>query len=129
MAYVLDTCALIWWTLDPGQLSKKAEQACLKMAKEEGFISSISLWELGIKIKNKKIDIGMEIETYVSKLEQISYLTILPVDTTLWLKNLSLDWKHKDPADRTIVATALQRKAKLITKDETIRDFYSNSIW
>ena len=129
MSYVLDTCALIWWTLDPDQLSKKAEEACRKMMKGEAFVSSISLWELGIKIKNKKIDIGMGIESYVTKLEQISYLTILPVDTTLWLKNISLDWKHKDPADRTIVATALQKKAQLITKDETIREFYSKSVW
>lgn len=129
MAYVLDTCALIWWTLDPEQLSKKAKEACNKMAKAEAFVSSISLWELGIKIKNKKIDIGMGIDSYVTKLEQISYLTILPVDTTLWLKNISLDWKHKDPADRTIVATALQKKAPLITKDEIIREFYSKSIW
>ena len=71
----------------------------------------------------------MGVETYVTKLEQISYLTIVPVDTTLWLKNISLDWKHKDPADRTIVATAIHKKASLITKDETIREFYSKSIW
>lgn len=129
MAYVLDTCALIWWTLDPDKLSKKASQACLKMTKDEVYISSISLWELGVKIKNKKLDLGMGLETFLSKLEQLSYLTILPVDTTLWLKNLDLDWKHRDPADRTIVATALQRKAHLITKDEVIRKFYSKCIW
>ena len=129
MAYILDTCALIWWTLDSDQLSKKAQQACLRMAKSEAYISSISLWEIGVKIKNKKLDIGMDIESYVSKLEQLSYLTILPVDTTIWLKNLSLNWKHKDPADRTIVATAIYRKAHLITKDQNIRDFYPKSLW
>lgn len=129
MAYILDTCALIWWTLDSDQLSKKAQQACLKMTKNEGYVSAISLWEIGIKIKNKKLDIGMDIETYVSKLEQLSYLKILPVDTTVWLKNLSLNWKHKDPADRTIVATAFHKKAHLITKDEIIRDFYPKSLW
>ncbi len=129
MAYILDTCALIWWTLDPEQLSKKAEQACSKMLKSEAYISSISLWEIGIKIKNKKLNIGMDIESYVSKLEQLSYLTILPVDTTIWLKNLSLDWKHKDPVDRTIVATAAYKKLHLITKDQSIRDFYPKCVW
>ena len=129
MAYILDTCALIWWTLDSDQLSKKAQQACSKMVKSDVYISSISLWEIGVKIKNKKLDIGMDIESYVSKLEQLAYLTILPVDTTIWLKNLSLNWKHKDPADRTIVATAIYKKAHLITKDQTIRDFYPKSLW
>src|SRR5690349_2607201 len=129
MAYLLDTCALIWWTLDSDQLSKKAKLACGKMTKNEAYISSISLWEIGVKIKNKKLDIGMDIESYVSKLEQLSYLTILPVDTNIWLKNLSLNWKHRDPADRTIVATAIYKKAHLITKDETIRAFYPKSLW
>ncbi len=101
----------------------------LEDGKNQGFISSISLWELGIKIKNKKLDIGMDIDSYLNKLEQLSYLTILPVDTTIWLKNLKLDWDHRDPADRTIVASASYKKAHLITKDQTIRQFYKKSIW
>lgn len=129
MAYLLDTCALIWWTLDPDQLSKNARLACSKMEKSEGFVSSISLWEIGIKLKNKKLDIGMSIETYVSKLEQLSFLTILSVDTNIWLKNLALDWSHCDPVDRTIAATAIYKKLSIITKDSIIREFYGKCIW
>lgn len=28
MTVVLDTCALIWWSLDPEQLSQRAKEAC-----------------------------------------------------------------------------------------------------
>jgi len=34
-AFVLDTCALIWWSLDPQKLSLAAKQVCDEMAIEE----------------------------------------------------------------------------------------------
>ena len=58
MAYLLDTCALIWWTLGSDQLSKKAKLACGKMTKNEAYISSISLWEIGLKLKTKSLILG-----------------------------------------------------------------------
>ena len=53
----------------------------------------------------------------------------MPVDDAIWLKNLDLDWEHQDPADRTIVATALLHDADLVTKDSDIRRFYDRAIW
>jgi PIN domain nuclease of toxin-antitoxin system len=34
-----------------------------------------------------------------------------------------LEWAHRDPADRLIVAAALEHRAALVTRDRTIRDF------
>jgi PIN domain nuclease of toxin-antitoxin system len=42
---LLDTCALIWWTLDPKELSKPAARACDEIHETGGIISSISIWE------------------------------------------------------------------------------------
>jgi PIN domain nuclease of toxin-antitoxin system len=127
--YLLDTCGLIWWTLDPEKLSLKALKACEKIESSTGYICSISLWEIGIKIKNRKLDIGMTIESYVKALHKLGYLKVLPVDERCWLKNLSLDWKHRDPADRTIVATAVLNNFSIISSDLKIRRFYNKVIW
>ncbi len=126
---MLDTCALIWWTLDPQQLSVKATEACRKMEQNEGIISSITLWEIGIKLKNRKLDIGMSIEQYVNLIHKLGYLKIVPVDEHIWLKNLSFEWEHRDPADRTIVATAMLNKCSLVTSDGIIRAFYGKTLW
>lgn len=126
---LLDTCALIWWTLDPEQLSDKALKTCQQMERNEGIISSISLWEIGIKIKNKKLDIGMSIEKYTELLHKLGYLKIIAVDEKIWVQNLSLCWKHSDPVDRTIVATAKLYKASIVTTDEHIKQFYEKCIW
>lgn len=126
---LLDTCALIWWTLDPKKLSNKAKEACQRMERSEGIISSISIWEIGVKIKNNKLDIGMTIEKYTELLYMLGYLKIIPVDEQIWMRNLSLNWKHADPADRTIVATAMIHQASIVTADENIKHFFDKHIW
>ncbi|MGM3307439.1 hypothetical protein ACSQ6I_15960 [Anabaena sp. WFMT] len=45
MTFVLDTCALIWWSLDPDKLSLKAKSACEKMEVEKnGLVFIIQLF-------------------------------------------------------------------------------------
>ncbi|MEH1913518.1 hypothetical protein [Nostoc sp.] len=56
---VLDTCALIWWSLDPAKLSEQAKEACNYMERDKnGLVPSIAIWEIAIKIKKKKLDLG-----------------------------------------------------------------------
>jgi PIN domain nuclease of toxin-antitoxin system len=37
---------------------------------------------------------------------------------------MELDWDHRDPADRVIVATASLREARQATSDSATRKFY-----
>ena len=46
---VLDTSALLFWTLDPAQLTPAAAQA-IEQA-DRIVVSSISIWEIALKVK------------------------------------------------------------------------------
>ena len=124
---VLDTSALLYWTLDPEQLSENARKAIDES--EQVTISSISVWEVGLKVKRGRLEIPLSFSDYVERLQQLEKLDILPVEVETWLLNMTLDWQHRDPADRTIVATALQLNCPLITSDQAVRSFYQGSIW
>lgn len=126
---LLDTCALIWYTLDCEKLSPVAAAACREIAGKGAFVSAISIWEIGLKIKNGKIDIGTTIEDYVKRLHGLGSIEIIPVDERIWMANLALAWEHRDPADRTIVATAMLKNLPLVTSDEVISGYYANVIW
>ena len=117
---VLDTHALLWWTLDPEKLSKKAKSVCSRIESEGAYLSSISIWELGVKIRNGNLDISMTIRDYTDKIRRLGCLEIVPVDEAIWIRALELDWEHRDPADRVIVATALLQGLPLLSKDESI---------
>ena len=126
---LLDTCALLWYTLDYEKLSAKAKLECEQIPKGGGIVSAITIWEIGLKIKNGKLDINTNIEDFVYRLRKMGSIEIVSVDETIWLKNLALDWSHKDPADRTIVATAIIKNLPIITSDKIISDFYDDVIW
>lgn len=120
---LLDTHALLWWALDPDQLSPKATEVADKMEAQGGFASSISIWELGVKIQRGKLDLGISIDEFARRVEQGGVVSLVPVDTTVWLASLALRWGHRDPADRVIVATALAKGVPILTKDATLHEF------
>jgi PIN domain nuclease of toxin-antitoxin system len=124
---VLDTSVLIYWNLDPVKLTEAAEQA-IKEA-DQIIVSSISIWEMGLKANRGRLELPLSIAEYTQRLQKLERLEITPVDVNIWLENLSLNWGHRDPADRTIVATASLLNCPLVTSDRTIRAFYKQSIW
>lgn len=127
---LFDTCALLWTTLDPDTLSKQEKHIAFQSFEDgQAAVSSISFWEIGIKIKKKKLNIGMSLDQYIHKIHQLNGLEIIPVDEAIWIENINLDWVHRDPANRTIVATARLRGIPILTKDAIIRDFYPDQGW
>jgi len=126
----LDTHALLWWTLDPGRLSALAANLCREMEQNGGYASAISIWELGWKIKQGRLDLGMPIEQFVSLVKSNGRLEFVAADERIWLESLALDWTHRDPADRAIVATARELKVPLLTNDRVIQDFLGpDALW
>ena len=127
---VLDTHALLWWALDPERLSELAAAAIREMEKLGGYASSISIWELGIKVRRGKLQLPIAVEELARRMDRGSAVELLPVDTTTWLRSLNLEWEHRDPADRVIVATALMKGVPVLTKDDAIREFKGvNTVW
>lgn len=130
MKIVLDTCALIWWSLDPDLLSASARNLCDVMeVQKNGLVASISLWEIALKVKRGKLDLGIDLEIYINTLLRSDVISIIPIDVSLWIDSVNLNWSHKDPADRVVVALANKYQAQLITKDTIIKDFYDLTIW
>jgi PIN domain nuclease of toxin-antitoxin system len=124
---LLDTCAVIYWTLDPEKMTRRARLAIDRA--DAVALSSISVWEIGIKVAREKLRLPLPISDFVSRLKDVRNANIIPVDEQVWLRNLDLKWEHRDPADRTIVATAMLSDCPLVTSDAKIRTFYRRSVW
>ena len=103
---VLDTPALLFWTLAPERLSPRAA-AAMEAASPFGWLAgAISLWAIGLKGQRGQLSLGVTCTEYVQRLQLVDGLVLAPVDVRTWLRTLELDWAHRDPADRVIVATA-----------------------
>ncbi|OQX17859.1 MAG: hypothetical protein BWK80_38985 [Desulfobacteraceae bacterium IS3] len=73
----------------------------------------------------------MPVEEWIAKSEKLPFIKFIPVDNKIAVASVNLPQPiHNDPADRIIIATAINLNAKLITKDEKILEYpHVKAIW
>lgn len=123
MEYLLDTHSFLWFINGDEQLSEKAKIAILDPNATK-YVSIISFWEITIKISLGKIKLDMayqDLQQHVS----VNGFEILPITFEHTIELTTLDFHHRDPFDRIIIAQALIEKFLLISKDRNF-DKYNN---
>ena len=129
---VLDTNAWIWFASKPEILSGKAKKAVDEAVKEKSvLVSSISVWEVALLVKKKRLELSMDVADWIAKSENLPFIQFIPVSNSIAVKSVNLPPPlHPDPADRIIIATALSAGAPIVTKDKNISDYaHVRTIW
>ncbi len=117
---LLDTHAWIWWTSDPGRLSRKARHA-IESAPRLG-VAAISCWEVATLVERQRIAIDRGTLEWMEQSLAASAIELLPLTPAIAVRSTQLGRVTLgDPADRLILATASVHEALLVTKDERIR--------
>ena len=95
------------------------------------LISSISVWEVALLVKNKRLKLSMDVLDWIAKSENLPFIQFIPVSNSIAVKSVNLPPPlHQDPADRIIIATALSTGAPLVTKDKKIAAYsHVKTIW
>ena len=129
---LLDTHAWVWWVNGQPALSRKAHRSIHRAAEEAGvYVSSISVWEVAQLVTRGRLELTMDVESWVAKSEAMPFLHFAPVDNAIALKSVRLpEPLHSDPADRIIIATSMVLGFPLVTKDKRILDYpYVTTVW
>jgi len=83
-------------------------------AAEETFVSSVSLWELAIKVAQGKI--ALDLPRLHEQTLDAGY-RLLPVTAVHALAVGGLPLLHRDPFDRMLIAQAVSEPMHLLTRD------------
>ncbi len=126
---LLDTHALIFWVNDDSILSKKRKEELEKLGKEKVFLSSLSFWEIYVKVRKGKLNLGESTKRFSEKIVNSNKITIIDSNWNDFHLASVLTWKLTDPVDRVLVAQAKNRNLKLLSKDADIKKFYKATIW
>lgn len=89
--------------------------------KQKGLICAVSLWEIELKRKRGLLPLSHPVREWLAEFAQLSNFKILSTTPSIWLRSAELDWDHRDPADRLIVATALEHECKVLSKDRLMQ--------
>jgi PIN domain nuclease of toxin-antitoxin system len=119
---LLDTHAWIWYATESDKLSKNA-RAAIKRADVLG-VHPISCWEVAMLVERGRLRLHGSTETWVDAALSRPKVELLSVAPRAAVRAARLgDTFPADPVDRIIVASALEEKLALVSKDERIADW------
>lgn len=116
---LLDTHVLVWAMLAPDHLSKRACDALV--AATERWASAASLYEITFKaMLGKWPEVSGLLAIDLDARYRSDGFEIIAVSGAIMERAGRFDWAHRDPFDRIIVATAMERALPVVSKDETL---------
>jgi PIN domain nuclease of toxin-antitoxin system len=126
---VLDTPTWIWRASDPKRLTTSARRAIDEA--ERALVCAISVWEVAMLVAKRRIQLDRPVEQWVDIALALPGIQLAALELAIAVRSTKLPGEfHPDPADRIIVATALENAASIVTPDERIRSYpHVQSVW
>ncbi len=120
---LIDTHVLVWLEAGSNRLGEHSLAIIDKALCEEKLaVSAITFWEIAMLIEKKRLVPNIEPDVWRRDLMRVGVIEFpLRGDTAILAGRLQR--LHGDPADRIIVATAIDHSATLITADKKILDW------
>ena len=116
---LLDTHAWIWWATSSPHLSKKSQKAINSV--RTVFVSAISCWEVAMLVAKGRLVFDRDVEVWLDLALKLPGVQLVPLSLRIAVRSSRLEEVSlADPADRILVATALEYGCPIVTKDERI---------
>lgn len=122
---VLDTHIWVRWVdpsvnpLSPG-LVEVIERA------DRLAVSAITCWEVAWLVRRGRLELKLSLTDWLDHALSGSSVIALPIDRRIAVRAASLPEHHRDPADRLIIATAMERQAQLISLDGAFAAYFDS---
>ncbi|HXT74764.1 MAG TPA: type II toxin-antitoxin system VapC family toxin [Candidatus Eisenbacteria bacterium] len=121
MRLLLDTHIWIWSDLEPWRLTSDVTRI-LSDTENELWLSPISVWELIVHLEKKRITLEKDVLTWIAASKQELSLREAPMSWAVAEELRFVVLRHRDPADRFLVATARVQDLTLVTADRTLME-------
>ena len=118
MKLLLDTHILLWWLADDAALTTAARDL-IREPENVIFVSAVSLWEIRLKQSLKKLRLPEDFEDKLAS-EGFENLPLMAAHTRQVAK---IEWHHRDPFDRMLIAQAQIAQLRLLTADGALRAY------
>jgi len=125
-ALLLDTHIALW--LDSGDrrlrpATRKSIDECWRSGGTI-YLSAISVWEIALLCDLRRIALDIALEGWIDRFLARPGIDAVPLNIGAAARAYRLDgFAHRDPADRLLIATAMELGCPLVTYDARIARF------
>lgn len=118
--YLVDTHVLLWLLAAPERIAEPV-RAALADRSNPLLVSAASALEISTKVRLGKLDAADLPLTMGRRISEIGG-EVLPITLEHAVLAGSLNWSHRDPFDRLLVAQAMIENASFVTVDSAMVD-------
>jgi PIN domain nuclease of toxin-antitoxin system len=129
MTLLIDTHAFLWAI---GATSKVSKHALASMNRESGnelVVSTVSLWEIALKVHARKLDLPATPEYFDTHMGILGVRRVLSISPAHIYATFKLPPVHKDPFDRLLAAQCVVERMHLVTADRIFRKYPVEVVW
>lgn len=127
MALLLDTHTFIWFINGDSSLPEKVVNK-IKNIDNQCYLSIASIWEIAIKLKLNKLSLLADFDRISDFLDE-NQIEVLPI-TFSHIQSLNqLEFHHRDPFDRIIIAQGISEELTILTKDHNFNLYKAEIFW
>lgn len=119
--FLLDTHAVLWLAISPDRIPGVLREELAEA--DQLFVSPVSAYELAQKSRSGRLPQAEAVLARWGELLEQMLATELPMTGSEMLLAGRLNWHHRDPFDRLIVAQAQMYGLTVATKDAAILEF------
>ena len=128
MKYLLDTHIFLWATGQSKRLPGKVASTITDL-RNDVFVGAVSFWEIAIKVRAGKLDIGKNKpgDLPARAVDMGLILMGLSPEETATMGQLAED-THFDPFDRMLIWQAISREMVLVSGDPEFKRFTGDGL-
>lgn len=127
MDLLLDTHAFIWFLNGDKKLPVGVKNTIADTS-NRCLLSIASIWEIAIKVSLRKLELNGDFNDINDFLTE-NFIEILPVTFKHLQTLLQLEFYHKDPFDRVIIAQAFTEGLNVAAKDQVFTEYPIKVFW
>ncbi|MDB5282091.1 MAG: twitching motility protein PilT [Bacteroidota bacterium] len=127
MNLLLDTHAFIWFVENDKQLPEKTKKEIENEANII-FVSVASLWEITIKLSLGKLVVKSPLKKIIKEVADNGF-ELLPILPEHLLALNKLEYHHRDPFDRAIIAQSSCEELAIVSIDLAFDSYKIKRIW
>ncbi len=128
MRALLDTNAFLWFISGSDRLSNKARDYIADF-NNDLVISTASLWEIAIKTSLGKLELLSPFDQLIPTQLEKNAIDVLPIEQDHISGIINLEFHHRDPFDRLIIAQGITEQIPIITSDRMFTKYPVEVIW